>query len=108
MLRATYIIGPDDDFVVDHDGAFFDFVQTQIGHLRWIQDGRTEERSENAAVGDRERAARRSSRVMRAAVRFFGKTFDVRFNDGKRHTRSASRSTGHHQSFLGAPATPMS
>ena len=48
---------PDDDLVVDGDRPLLDRVHAEDAALRRVEDRRREQRAEDAAVGDRERAA---------------------------------------------------
>ena len=59
---ARYIIGRIDDLVVDDDRPFLDGVHAQDAALRRVEDRRRQQRAEDPAVGDRERAAGQSRR----------------------------------------------
>jgi len=70
----------DDDLSVQRDRAFLDRVHSQNARLRRIDDGRREQRTENAAVRDGERAALKFFRLQFSLLRTFRKIGDGFFN----------------------------
>ena len=75
--------GADDDLIVDDDGPLDDVVHAQDAALGRVEDRGREERAEDAAIGDGERAALHLIDGNRPCARFFGKYLQCFFDFGE-------------------------
>jgi hypothetical protein len=93
--------GPDDDLAVYGHGPLLDGMHAEDAGLRRIDDGRGEERTKHAAIGDGEGAALKFGRLQFAFFGAVGEVANGTFDVGEAQALGISQNGNHEAAFAG-------